>query len=318
MAFISTSSNAQNLHSYYEKKLLETLEPRLVLYQLGKKQSLPKGNGKQVKWLRYSAIAESTSTLTEGTPPAELSVPTSNVTADIAQYGQFSKVTDLLSDTAIDPVVSNLSERFGRAAAKTVEQLIINELDAQAAVQRVNNRAADVNIVAGDVLNHKELIEAMIRMKADYIEEHESGKYCAVLHPLAEYDLMTDTQSGAWLDINKNDNSKQIRMNGEIGEMYGMKFLISDKMTTQANAGDGGTVDVISSYVVGSEAFGVVELGGSSIKMIRKSLGSAGGADPLDQYSTVGYKIHGFAAKYLDASSKRVIRIKSSSALGNN
>ena len=318
MAFISTSSNAQNLHLYYEKKLLETLEPRLVLYQLGKKQSLPKGNGKQVKWLRYSAIAESTSALTEGVPPSELSVPTSNVTADIAQYGQFSKVTDLLADTAIDPVVENLSERFGRAAAKTVEKLIVNELDAQAAVQRVNNRAADVNIVAGDVLNHKELIEAMIRMKADYIEEHESGSFVSVLHPLAEYDLMIDSQSGSWLDINKYDNSSEPRMNGEIGKMYGMRFLVSDKMTTQTDAGDGGTVDVISSYVIGSEAFGVVELGGKSIKMIRKSLGSAGAADPLDQYSTVGYKIHGFVAKYLEASSKRVIRIKSSSALGSN
>jgi len=257
---ISTISNSANLHLYYEKKLLETLEPRLVLYQLGKKQNLPKGMGKQVKWLRYAAIPESTSTLAEGTPPLELSVSTSNVTADIAQYGQFSKVTDLLSDTAIDPVVENLAERFGRAAAKTVEKLIVNELDSQAAVQRVNNRTADANIVAGDVLNHKELIEAMIRMKADYIEEHESGSFVSVLHPLAEYDL----------------------------------------------------------NVIGSEAFGVVELNKQAIKMIRKSLGSAGGADPLDQYSTVGYKIHGFATKYLDSSSKRVIRIKSSSALGTN
>jgi N4-gp56 family major capsid protein len=317
MAFISTSSNSANLHLYYEKKMLETVEPRLVLHQLGMKQRLPKGNGKQVKWLRYSAIAESTSTLTEGTPPSELSVSSSNVTADIAQYGQFSKVTDLLSDTAIDPVVENLAERFGRAAAKTVEKLIINELDAQAAVQRVNNRANDAAILAGDVLNHKELIEAMIRQKADYIEAHERGDYICVLHPLAEYDLMVDTQSGSWLDISKYTDNKP-QLNGEIGKMYGMRFLISDKMTTQTDAGDGGTVDVISSYVIGAEAFGVVELNGQSVKMIRKSLGSAGAADPLDQYSTVGYKIHGFAAKYLDASSKRVIRVKSSSALGSN
>lgn len=317
MASISTSSNAANLHLYYEKKLLETLEPRLVLYQLGMKQKLPKGLGKQVKWLRYSAIAESVSALTEGTPPSELSVTTANVTATVAQYGQYSKVTDLLADTAIDPVVENLAERFGRAAAKTVESLIVTELNSGASIQRVNNRAADVNIVAGDVLNHKELIEAMIRMKADYIEPHEKGEYMCVLHPMAEYDLTVDTQAGSWLDIRKYTDNKDL-LNGEIGRMYGMRFLVSDKATTEADAGDGGTVDVISSYVIGSEAFGVVELNGQSIKMIRKSLGSAGGADPLDQYSTVGYKIHGFAAKYLDASSKRVIRIKSSSALGTN
>jgi N4-gp56 family major capsid protein len=317
MSFISTSSNSANLHLYYEKKLLETLEPRLVLYQLGMKQKLPKGNGKQVKWLRYSAIAESTSALTEGTPPSELSVSTANVTATVSQYGQFSKVTDLLSDTAIDPVVENLAERFGRAAAKTVEKLIVNELDSNAFVQRVNNRANDAAIVAGDVLNHKELIEAMIRMKADYIEAHEKGEYISVLHPLAEYDLTVDTQSGSWLDIRKYTDNKDI-LKGEIGRMYGMRFLVSDKMTTEEDAGASSTVDVISNYVIGAEAFGVVELNGQAIKMIRKSLGSAGAADPLDQYSTVGYKIHGFVPKFLDASSKRVIRIKSSSALGAN
>ena len=318
MAFISTSSNPDSLHSFYEKRLLEVLEPRLVTYQLGMKQKLPKGNGKLVRWLRYDSIADSSSTLTEGSPPAELSVATNQITATVAQYGQFSKVTDMLSDTAIDPVVENLSERFGRAAAKTIESLNITEFNSGAFVQRVNNRAADVNILAGDVLNHKELIEAMIRQKADFIDPHESGEYVCVLHPLAEYDLMADNQNaGSWLDIMKYVDNKPL-LKGEIGRMYGMRFLVSDKATTQTDAGDGGTVDVISSYVIGSEAFGVVALNGQSIKMIRKSLGSAGGADPLDQYSTVGYKIHGYVAKYLQASSKRIIRVKSSSALGSN
>ncbi len=324
MAFISTSSNAQNLHSYYEKKLLETVEPRLVFQQLCKKQKLPKGLGKQVKWLRYSAIAESTSTLTEGTPPSELSVPTANVTASISQYGQYSKVTDLLSDTAIDPVIENLAERFGRAAAKTVEKLHEIELYNEAVIQRVNDRANDAAIVAGDVLKHQELIEAMIRMKADNIEEHESGMYVCVLNPLSEYDLMVDSTAGSWLDISKYTDNKP-QMNGEIGRMYGMRFLVSDKIRNEGSAGSGGTVDVLNSYVFGAEALGAVELNSSSIKMIRKSLGSAGGADPLDQYSTVGYKIHGFVSKYLGkdeisvgTNSKRVVAVRSSSALGSN
>lgn len=317
MANMTTSSNSANLHLYYEKKLLQTLEPRLVFYQLGKKQKLPKGMGKQVKWLRYSAIAGSTTALTEGAPPSELSVSTSNVTATIAQYGEFAKVTDMLSDTAIDPVLENLAERFGRASAKVIEKLIIAELDSGAAVQRVNNRANDAAIVAGDVLNHKELIEAKIRMQSDYIDAHESGDFVAVIHPLAQFDLQVDTQTGAWLDIQKSVDNKPL-LNGEIGRMYGMRFLTSDHCTTEADAGAGGTVDVLSNYVVGEEAFGVVELGGDSVKMFRKGLGSAGTADPLDQISTVGYKIHGFAAKYLDSGSKRVTRIKCSSALGDN
>jgi len=311
----TTLTNTANLHLYYEKKLLSTLEPRLVLMPLGKKQRLPKGNGKQVKWLRYAAIAGSTTPLTEGTPPSDIAFSTSNVTADIVQYGQYAKVSDLLSDVAIDPVLENLSERFGIAGSKTIEDLIVSELDSAAAVQRVNNRANDAAIVAADVLNHKELIEAMIRQKADFIGPHESGSYVVVLHPRAEYDLMVDSQSGSWLDIQKGVDNRPL-LNGEVARMYGMRFLVSDRMTTQAGAGGGiPAADVISSYVIGEEAFGVVELNGDSMKMFVKRHGSAGANDPLDQFATVGYKINGFAAKYLDASSKRVIRLKSSSGI---
>lgn len=313
MATSTTSTNSANLHLYYEKKLLSVLEPRLVLQPLGKKQRLPKGNGKDVKWLRYSAIAGSTSTLTEGTPPAEVSFSTSNVSATIAQYGQFAKVSDLLSDTAIDPVLDNLSERFGIAASKTVEQLIVDELANNCANQNVNNRANFAAITSSDVLSHKELIEAMIRQKADYIGPHESGDYVAVLHPRCEYDLLVDTNSGSFLDIQKYVDNKPL-LNGEIGKMYGMRFLISDKMLTSVGTGSGG-IDVHQSFVIGEEAFGVVELNGDAMKMIVKRHGSAGANDPLDQFATVGYKINGFAAKYLDSGSKRVIAINAASAI---
>mgnify|MGYP003339498743 CR=1 FL=1 len=116
---VQTSTKENSAHIYYEKKLLSTLEPRLVLQPLGKKQRLPKGNGKQVDWLRYAAIAESTVDLDtapnpgEGQVPTEIAFNTSRISATIKQYGQYAKVSDLLSDTAIDPVLDNLSERFG-------------------------------------------------------------------------------------------------------------------------------------------------------------------------------------------------------------
>ena len=103
-------------------------------------------------------------------------------------------------------------------------------------------------------------------------------------------------------------------MNGEIGRMYGMRFLVSDKMLTSVGTGSGG-IDVCQSFVIGEEAFGVVELNGDAMKMFIKRHGSAGANDPLDQFATVGYKILGFASKYLDAGSKRVIAVNGASAL---
>jgi len=312
------TTNAANLHLYYEKKLLSTLEPRLVLQPLGKKQKLPKGLGDTVKWLRYAAINANTAPIaTEGTPPDSIAFTTSNVTATVLQYGQFARISDLLSDVAIDPVLENLSERFGIAAAKTIEQLIVNELDATASVQFINNKDA-ATLVAGDELDHKELVEAMIRQKADFIGPHESGSYVAVLHPKAEYDIMTDVQAGSMLDLRKYTDPKNM-LNGEIGKMYGMRFLVSDKMTNVA-ANSPNVAYINAAYVIGEEAFGVVELDGNSVKMINKKHGSGGTSDPLDQIATVGYKIHGFAAKYLElpvggVKSKRVIVIKGLSSI---
>lgn len=315
------TQNAQYLHLYYEKKLLSTLEPRLVLMPLGKKQRLPKGFGKQVKWLRYSAIGtgnvinpatalitDKATELAEDTIRDATAFSTSSVVAEIAQYGQYARVSDLLSDVAIDPVLENLSERFGIAASKTIEELIVDELRSQAAVQTVGGGAQP-----SAVLSHVDLIQAMISQKAAYIGPHESGEYVAVLHPKSEYDLITSTDGGSWLDIQKYTDNKPL-LNGEIGRMYGMRFLVSDKMPTEVGVGDANE-DVCSTFVVGEEAFGVVELNGDSMKMIIKRHGSAGSADPLDQFATVGYKIHGFAAKYLDANSKRVIRLRAKASL---
>lgn len=316
MADSTTITNPQNLPvEYYERKLLSTLEPRLVLNPLAKRQPLPKGNGKQVKWLRYAAIAGNTTPLTEGSPPAEEAFSTSNVTATIAQYGQFSRVSDLLDMTAIDPVLENLAERFGVAASKVLESLVVTELDSAAADQFANGAANAAAVAAGDNLDHIELIKAMVAQKQAFIGPHESGMYVAVINPRSEFDLMSDTQTGSFQDINKyvggSDGQRKL-LNGEIGRMYGMKILVSDFMSTDAGVGVGG-IDVHSSYLFGEEAFAAIRLDRSSVEMKVKKRGSGGHTDPLDQISTVGYIIRGYATKYLDAGSKRCIRIQHAS-----
>lgn len=57
---------------------------------------------------------------------------------------------------------------------------------------------------------------------------------------------------------------------------------------------DGGASDdsaVFSTLVLGKDAYGVTEIEGGGLKTIVKQLGSAGSADPLDQRSSVGWKL---------------------------
>lgn len=313
MATMTSVTNSANLYLYYVKKLLSVLEPRLVLHPLGKAVSLPKGMGKQVKWLRYSRIDGSTTALNEGTVPTEISVSSANVTADILQYGSFAKVSDLLSMTAIDPVIKSLSERFGRGAACTIEDLIVAAVDAGAHQLAANSKAAFANLVSTDYLSFKDLIKAMITQKQNFIGAHESGSHVVVLNSACEYDMVADnTNVGGFIDANKYTvPGRENLLRGEIGKLYGMKVLVSDRMGSTAL-----TATVRHNYVIGEEAFGVVELSGESVKMIIKPHGSAGALDPLDQFATVGYKLGGFVCKFLGTdNARRVINVGAASTL---
>lgn len=306
MALSTTSSNSANLHSYYVKKLLATLYPRLQLYKLGKKTAMPEGLGTLAKWLIYTKIASSTSALTEGTNPSEISFTTANVTATIAQYGQFAKVTDLLESTAIDSVIENLSANFARAGAETIEDLIVAELDGALTVQRVNSRANNNAIVATDTIVMKEFLRGVVNLKVALVGPHEMGSYMAVLHPTAEYDIMSETNQGGWLDVRSYAAAGNGEvLNGEIGKCYGIRFLTSDKMTAADNSG---SISVKNNYLLGEECFGVVELGKKSVEMVIKPSDSGGQANPLNMYGTVGYKIKGFAAKNFAAARGLVIK----------
>ena len=57
--------------------------------------------------------------------------------------------------------------------------------------------------------------------------------------------------------------------------------------------------DVASVIVLGQYAYGYTSLTGSNPRVIVKPAGSAGTGDPLDQISTVGWKMDGFGVKLI-------------------
>lgn len=318
MAVSTTTSNSSNLKVYYVKLLLDVLQPRLVTEQFSEKTTLPKGEGKQVNWLRYTRKAGSTTPLTEGVTPAESTFTTQNVTATIAQYGDYVKISDLLDMTSRDPVMENLMELFGEAAAETIELLNIAELDANAAIQRVAGAAADSDITSADVPTMKDFIRAMLTLKQNLVPAHKSGSYGVVLHPSHEYDLMTEQNVGGFISINNYSLADQKNiLRGEIGKAYNMKFTSGDRMTSAATGASSAVV--AKSYIIGQRPFGSVALDGKNFSLIMKDHQSGGVSNPLELFATVGYKLQGYVAKYLGGSSNgtadRVIQLRAASAL---
>ena len=100
---------------------------------------------------------------------------------------------------------------------------------------------------------------------------------------------------------------KEKIFSGEIGRMFGVVVVESPnaKVFTSAGAAmTGGEVgqkyDVASTIVFGQNAYGVVDLEGrGNTRAIIKPAGSAGSSDPLDQITTVGWKVDAFVCKIL-------------------
>jgi N4-gp56 family major capsid protein len=99
-------------------------------------------------------------------------------------------------------------------------------------------------------------------------------------------DLMQTTE---WIEANKHVDTTNL-VEGVLGELYGIYFLEYDLANKVAGAGAGG-VDVYQNFFIGKGAYGVPDIQGSSKpQIIVHPAGSAGGADPLNQFNTVAWK----------------------------
>ncbi|NLG25502.1 MAG: N4-gp56 family major capsid protein [Clostridiales bacterium] len=297
----TTAGLSPTMQTYYDRKMILDMKPKLVHYQYGQKRPLPHGSGKQVsfrKWTPFSAVSNA---LTEGVAPDGQALSLTAVNANIGQYGGYVAVSDLLDMTALDPVVNDSVELMADQGALTIDSLTRAELQTGTNVlyasQGGTPAASRSAITAGHKLTSLELRKAvrlLKRNKAPQFMRAGKGYYVAIVGPDSVFDLQADT---LWQDVSKYQESEAI-FSGEIGRLFGV--IVVETPTAHVFAGAGsGNADVASTLVFGKDAYGVVDLGNANVRAIIKNRGSAGTADPLDQVSTVGWKVDGFAAKIL-------------------
>jgi N4-gp56 family major capsid protein len=130
---MSTSSTATQylLSTYYDKRLLERLVPLPVMWDFGQKKSLPKGEGKIIKWSRLVNLGDA-GLLTEGTRPTALVISSLNVTAQLQQIGDYAAVSDFVDMTAISSVVEGAVDLFATQAGQSIDKYTRNALFGEA------------------------------------------------------------------------------------------------------------------------------------------------------------------------------------------
>ena len=281
-----TNDLSAEMKTFYSDYLLDIATPLLVHDQFGQKHPIPKNGGKTIEFRKYSPLAKATTALTEGVTPDGQALNVSTITATVAQYGGWIKMTDMLLLTAIDNNMVQATELIGDQAGRTLDTITREVLNAGTNVQYGDgsSKTQRTALTQSDKLTVEAVFRAVRTLKKGLAKPID-GSYVAIIHPDVAYDLMTSDQ---WLDVHKYANTAEI-YNGEIGKIGGCRFVETTEAKIFKDGGEGG-IDVYSTLFFGANAYGVTEVTGGGLEHIVKQLGSAGTADPLNQVASVGWK----------------------------
>ncbi len=301
MALTTTSTLPGPVQAFYEKQFLLRSRENFVWDQLGKAGRIPKGEGKTVVWNRMTNPSAKTSALTEGTDPTPSGLSATLISATLAQYGNYEQVTDVLNLTALDATIKEAIDLLAYEAAKTIDTTIKTALDAAGtamiATAAYTNSAGFTptrnSIDANDVFTVGDLRRAKRQLNNFAATPHTSSKFVAITHPDVIFDLEGDS---AWINahIYTEKGVDQV-YNGEAGEMYGAKFVMTQITTILTNSGSAGT-EVYLTHIMGKDFFGV-----SKLQNLETYVDSPSPRSALRLYSDIGWKAS-YAVKALNDS----------------
>ncbi len=283
MALQTYSGLTAEQKTFYERVLLERLTPTLLYQKYGQAKPMPKNEGDTVCFRRFEGFDAALTPLTEGVAPSGQSLSIKTITATVEQYGDFVEISDKLDMAGIDPVLTEVAKMFGEQAGDTIDKVVRNVVTAGTTVIYPKGRADRASITASDILTVSDIKRAVTVLRKNNAKPIDGKYFIGIFSPSQISDLMEDED---WKEY-AIQASLEMYAKGEAGMIHGVKILDSTNVPVVNN----GTTDVHLGLIIGKDAYGVVDIDGSSKpEMIVKPHGSAGTADPLNQKATSGWK----------------------------
>lgn len=226
----TTGALSAEMKTYYGMELLENAKPQLVHNQFAATKGLPVGGGKTVEWRKFGAFDKALTPLTEGVTPDGSGISVSYITKDLAQYGDYTTVSDMLDLTAIDDVVLEITDRHGSNMGLTLDTVTRNKLHQGLQVMYAPLRSsagAETEVSSRSkldksaVLTVKLVQQARTELKAMNVPTFDDGCYVMIIHPYSAYDLKRDPE---WRKPHEYADTRQL-YNGEVGMVDGVRFV---------------------------------------------------------------------------------------------
>ena len=195
----TTGTMTNEMKTFYEKRLIDQAEPRLVHDQFADYYPVPQNGGKTIEFRKYDSLPKADTPLTEGVTPNGQTLNVTTITSDLHQYGGWTPLTDVLQMTAIDNNVVQATRVLASQAGRTMDSITRDVLAGGTNVIYAPKLSADGTETAvtsrkaldkSCTLTPKLFFQAAAQlgaMNADPIGD----SYIAIIHPYAAYDLKT-------------------------------------------------------------------------------------------------------------------------------
>ena len=286
MELLGVAGMTNELKQTYDKRLLMRALKDIIYLNYGTKRPIPPRGGKSIEFRRFEkiTITAGSYTLTEGTLPTETNATVSAVAATISQYGMYSRVSDVLKAQAYDDTIAEFTDLFGMASAEGLDVVARNTLSAATTIQYADNAhqvgtSGTGSVGSGNYLDAAELLEAKRTLRRNGAKP----PFTCFIHPDNTKDLMEDPDIRDDFRWTMPENIRS----GNIGQWMGLNFVETNNLRLRSSYGMSGA-DVYEVLVFGQEFYGVTELSVQTLRMYYQPPG--GVTDPLEQYSTLGWK----------------------------
>lgn len=297
---------------YCVKEMLKHAEPHIELTRVAKHQMMPKNKKLQIQFRRPVTFSANTAPLQEGVTPNATQFSYETVNATLKQYGEYVEITDVVEDTAEDPVLKDATMILGENLGRSHEALLYSVVKAGTSVSYTNgsarssvNTTISVNAIRGVVRSLRANKAKPVTRILDGSPNHNTTPVEAAYVAFCHTDCAADIRSlTGFIPVAEYGSRKTVSDN-ELGSFEDVRFVCSADLAPFEDAGgakgsmkstSGTSADVYPIIFTGQDAFGAVTLKGNkssgmnSVNLLVNPVGRVDSSDPLAQRGTIGYK----------------------------
>lgn len=283
------------MKEFYSQYLIKDVGPNLIHAQFLESEKLPRNHGRTIEWRKWTNFSKKTTPLTEGVTPEPSKISANPIRAELAQYGDWSLLTDLVQLQTIDNTLVEFTEKHSENAKLTLDTITREAMIAGAPEFAFAGGAETLREMTASITpNDVAALTAYLRQNNAPTFD---GSYVMIIHPFIAYDLMTNDK---WIDVVKYSDSTKI-FNGELGKLYGIRFVESTEskvtkakvLATGNGATGGGTKLKVVSYAVdGTSSKGTFTLADNTFTSAEAA--ALTGKLYLKHYTTTGFTVTEF------------------------